>query len=310
MLDFDVNVVEESKEEDRTTSYREFEKYFDKFDHRYFKPLSDLGENLVEKRIYKPRDEQQDLEFAGKMWCWFCKHTVEGQKNLMIHLVEHKYCGICKTKFNSSESEWFQKHMLDLHQFEIPTITFRNIDGTRMQQIKKGTVQMINKTGECLNFKCSKCEVVTLDQKRLEMHYIIDHSYCLKCDFELLKNRSSLHHWKIHEFMNYRPDAVTKCRFCALNLHSEGGWMACEHFADCDFTTEDMKSYRNHMSIVHEQIVDCELNKKTRGELFIFIYIVVLFNVHDIVSLIMNSETTFGKSEWVLKIRSSLLCIF
>ena len=73
--------------------------------------------------------------------------------------------------------------------------------------------------------------------------------------------------------MSYRPDAITKCRFCALNLHSEEGWMACEHFADCDFTTKDMKSYRNHMSASHEQIVDCELNKKTRGELFIFIFL-------------------------------------
>ena len=91
--------------------------------------------------------------------------------------------------------------------------------------------------------------------------------------------------------MNYRPDAITKCRFCALNLHSEEGWMACEHFADCDFTTKDMKSYRNHMSAAHEQIVDCELNKKTRGELFIFIYIFVLFDLHDIASLIINFKT-------------------
>ena len=83
MLDLDVDVGEKSKEEDITTSYREFEKHFDKFDHRYFTPLSNSAENLVEKRIYKPRDEQQDLEFAGKMWCWFCKHTVEGHKNLM-----------------------------------------------------------------------------------------------------------------------------------------------------------------------------------------------------------------------------------
>ena len=269
MLDLDVNVVEESKEEDKTTSYREFEKHFDKFDHRYFTPLSNSVENLVEKRIYKPRDEQQDLEFAGKMWCWFCKQTVEGQKNLIIHLVEHRYCGICKTKFNSSESKWFVNHMLDLHQFAIPTITFRNESNTK---------QMISKTNypdeTVANFKCSKCKVVSLDQKRLEMHYIIDHSYCLKCDFELWKNKSSipLNHWKIHEFMNYRPGAITKCRFCALNLHSEEGWMACEHFEDCDFTAKDMKSYRNHMSVAHEQIVDCELNKKTIGELF-FIFI-------------------------------------
>ena len=282
MLDLDVDVGEESKEEDKTTSYREFEKHFDKFDHRYFTPLSNSAENLVEKRIYKPRDEQQDLEFAGKMWCWFCKHTVEGQKNLMIHLVEHKYCGICKTKFNISESKWFETHMRDLHQFEIPAITFRNIDGTRMKNIKNNTVQMMNKTNYPGGFKCSKCPVVTLDQKRLEMHYIIDHFYCLKCDFELLKNKPSLrlHHWKIHEFMNYRPDAVTKCRFCALNLHSEEGWMACEHFADCDFTTKDMKSYRNHMSAAHEQIVDCELNKKTRGELFILLCCSMFMTLH------------------------------
>ena len=230
-------------------------------------------ENLVGKRIQTREEQQLDLEYAGKMWCWFCKQTFEGQKKLIIHLVEHRYCGICKTKFNSSESKWFVNHMLDLHQFEIPTITFRKNEGNN---IKKNTKQMINKTNypdETVgNFKCSKCPVITPDQKQLEMHYILIHSYCFKCDFELWKSKQSLHHWKIHEFMNYRPGAITKCRFCALNLHSEEGWMACEHFEDCDFTAKDMKSYRNHMSVAHEQIVDCELNKKTIGEVYIYLW--------------------------------------
>ena len=161
MLDLDISVVEESKDEQRTTYYKQFEKYFDKFDHRYFKPLHDLS-NSVETLVVKPREEQEELEFAGKMWCWFCKKTVQGQKNLIIHLVEHRYCGFCKTKFDTSESKWFVNHMLDVHQFEIPTITFRRNEGNK--NTKKMISKTIYPTIQPSNFKCSKCSGKSLSE--------------------------------------------------------------------------------------------------------------------------------------------------
>jgi len=54
----------------------------------------------------------------------------------------------------------------------------------------------------------------------------------------------------------------TNCRFCSLDLHSKSGGMACEHFFSCDFTTKNFEEYKQHMSIEHEEIVECGFNSK------------------------------------------------
>ena len=91
---------------------------------------------------------------------------------------------------------------------------------------------------ESSHFVCPRCKVKSLDQKRLEMHYIMEHYYCLKCSLDLKESKVALKHWKMHE----NPAAfTTKCRFCTLNLHLEEGWMACEHFTVCDFTTKSFQ---------------------------------------------------------------------
>ena len=106
---------------------------------------------------------------------------------------------------------------------------------TKIQKSKSMPKNSQNK--ERSHFVCPRCNVKTLDQKRLEMHYIMEHYYCLKCSLDLKESKFALKHWKMHE----NPLGVTKCRFCTLNLHLEEGWMACEHFAVCDFTTKSFQ---------------------------------------------------------------------
>ena len=52
-------------------------------------------------------------------------------------------------------------------------------------------------------------------------------------------------HKKIEEKLSANEDRIkTKCRFCALDLHTKSGGMACEHFFSCDFTTKNFEEYK------------------------------------------------------------------
>ena len=88
-----------------------------------FSSLEDI-ENQQEHNTKTGQESSSNMsinfEFGGKMFCWFCNFSVDGHENLVKHLVGHRYCAICKVKFDTSNTKWFEEHMFQLHQIEIP----------------------------------------------------------------------------------------------------------------------------------------------------------------------------------------------